>query len=95
MLKKSQEKYEARHDQHKTERSFKVRDKVWLYPNKEILYGPSKNIKALLYVPFEVFEKVGDTVYILILPPYMHIYSLVNGDNFKLYEPSMLDHEEE
>ena len=25
----------------------------------------------------------------------MHIYSLVNVDNLKLYEPSMLDQEEE
>jgi hypothetical protein len=33
--------------------------------------------------------------YRLSLPPYMHIYSIVNVDNLKLYEPSMLDQEEE
>jgi len=38
---------------------------------------------------------VGDNDYRLILPPYMHIYSVVNVDNLKLYEPSMLDQEEE
>jgi hypothetical protein len=37
MLKKSQEKYKAKHDQHRTERSFKVEDRVWLQLNKEIL----------------------------------------------------------
>jgi hypothetical protein len=40
-------------------------------------------------------EKVGDNAYILNLPPYMHIYLVVNVENLKLYEPSMLDQEEE
>jgi hypothetical protein len=47
MLKKSQEKYKARHDQHRTEKSFKVGDRVWLQLNKERLQGPGKKIKAL------------------------------------------------
>ena len=42
--------------------------------------------------PFEVLEKVGD-FYILTLPPYMCIYLVVNVENLKLYEPSMLDQE--
>jgi hypothetical protein len=29
-MKKSQEKYKAKHDQHKTKKSFKVGDRVWL-----------------------------------------------------------------
>jgi hypothetical protein len=40
-------------------------------------------------------EKVGDNAYKLNLPPYMHIYSVVNVENLKLYEPSMLDQEEQ
>jgi hypothetical protein len=40
-------------------------------------------------------EKVGDNTYRLILPPHMHIYSIVNVENLKLYEPLMLDQEEE
>ena len=36
-----------------------------------------------------------DNSYRFSLPPYMHIYYVVNVDNLKLYEPSMLDHEEE
>jgi hypothetical protein len=48
-----------------------------------------------VYGPFEVLEKVGDNAYKLSLPPYMHIYSVVNVENLKLYEPSMLDQEEE
>jgi hypothetical protein len=95
MLKKSQEKYKARHDKHKSEKSFKVGDKILLQLNREILHGPSKKMKALWYGHFEVLEKVGDNSYKLSLPPYMYIYLVVNVDNLKLYEPSMLDQEEE
>ena len=47
------------------------------------------------YGPFEVLEKVGDNPYKLILPPYMCIYSVVNVENLKLSEKSMLDQETE
>jgi hypothetical protein len=40
-------------------------------------------------------EKVGDNTYKLSLPPYVRIYSIVNVENLKLYEPSMLDQKEE
>jgi hypothetical protein len=63
MLKKSQEKYKARHDQHRTERTFRVGDRVWLQMNKERILGPSKKIKALWYGLFEVLENVGDITY--------------------------------
>jgi hypothetical protein len=72
-----------------------VGDKVWLQLNKEKLHGTGKKIKALWYGSFEVFENVRDNSYRLILPPYMCIYSIVNVENLKLYEPSMLDQEEE
>ena len=75
-------------------RTFRVGDRVWLQLNKERLQGPGKKIKDLRYGPFDVLEKVGNNAYILSLPPYMHIYSVVNVENTKLYEPSMLDWEE-
>jgi hypothetical protein len=40
-------------------------------------------------------EKVGDNAYKSSLPPYTCIYSVENVENLKLYEPSMLDQEEE
>ena len=40
-------------------------------------------------------KKVGDNSYRLSLSLYMCIYSIVNVENLKLYETSMLDHEEE
>lgn len=83
-----------RHDQHRTKKSFGVVDKVWLKLNKEKLHGPGNKIKALTYGPYEIVEKVDDNSYQLNLPPYMHIYVVVNVDNLKVYEPSMLDQEE-
>jgi hypothetical protein len=38
---------------------------------------------------------VGDNTYRLNLPPYMCIYSIVNVENRKLYDPSMFNEEEE
>jgi hypothetical protein len=72
-LKNSKEKYNARHNQHKIERTFLVGDRLWLQLNKERLQGPSKKIKVMWYGPFELLEKVGDNAYGVILPPYMHI----------------------
>jgi hypothetical protein len=54
MLKKSREKYKARHEQHIIERTFTVGHKVWLHLNKERLQGLGKKIKDLGYGPFEV-----------------------------------------
>ena len=59
-LKKSHEKYNARHDQHREEKSFKARDSIWLQRNNEWLQGPSKEIKALRYDSFEVLKRVRD-----------------------------------
>jgi len=59
------------------------------------MQGPGKKIKDIIYGPFEILEKVGDNSYRLILPPYICIYLVANVENLKLYEPSMLDQEEE
>ena len=40
-------------------------------------------------------EKVEDNGYRVFPPPYMRIYSIVNVENLKLYETSMLDQDEE
>jgi hypothetical protein len=63
--------------------------------NKEQLQGHGKKIKALRYGHFEVLEKVGDNACKFNLPPYMCICSVLNVENLKLYEPFMLDQEEE
>lgn len=94
-LKKSQEEYNVMHDQHIIEKSVSVGDRVWLQLNKEMPQESSKKIKALQYGPFEILENVGDNSNRLNLPLYMCIYSMMNAENIKLYENSMLDREEE
>jgi len=72
-----------------------VGDIVRLQMNKERLQGSGKNIKSMWYGHFEVVEKVVDNSYRLSLSPYMHIYLVMNVENLKLFEPTMLDKEEE
>jgi hypothetical protein len=43
---------------------------------------------------FYILEKVGDNSYRINIHPYMHIYSVLNLENMKLFEPFMLDQEE-
>ena len=88
---KSHEKDKERHEQHDVEKTFKVGDRVWLHLKKDILQGPCKKIKELWYGNFEVLEKVGHNSYRLFPTPFKNIYSVLNVENSKLYEPSMLD----
>jgi len=94
-LRNSEEKYKVIHDQQKIERMVRVGEKLWIQLNKEWLQGPCKKIKDLYYHPFYILEKVGDNSCKPSIPPYMWIYSVVVVENLKLYDPSMLDQEEE
>jgi hypothetical protein len=94
-LEKSQQLYKSRNDQHREDHKFCVGDKVWLYLSKERLQGAMKKLKPLRYGPFEIIEQVNENAFKLKLPPYMQINSVVNMEYLKLFEPSMLDEEEE
>lgn len=53
-----------------------------------------KKLKPIRYGPFEIQEKIDINAFHLSLSPYMHIYLVVNVENFKLYEsPMILDEE--
>ncbi|XP_059076331.1 wall-associated receptor kinase-like 22 [Cryptomeria japonica] len=54
------------------------------------MQGEGKNLKPIRYGPFEILEKIGTNAFRLNLPPYMQIYSVVNVENLKLYEPPMI-----
>ena len=56
--------------------------------------GEGKKLKPIRYGPFEILEKIGTNAFCLKLPPYMQIYSVVNVENLKLYEPPMIMDEE-
>jgi hypothetical protein len=60
------------------------------------LKGEGKKLKHVHYGPFSILEKSGTNDFHLDLPPYMQIYSVVNVENLKLFEPPMImDRDEE
>ncbi|KAI5350963.1 hypothetical protein L3X38_003854 [Prunus dulcis] len=92
-LKHSQQRYKARHDKHRVPCNFKEGDLVWLHHGKERLTGEGKQLKTIRYGPFKIIKQIGDNAFQLVLPPYMHIYSVINAQNLKLFEPSLLDND--
>jgi hypothetical protein len=67
-----------------------VGDQVWLHINKERLNGKRNKLKPIRYGPFTILEKIDTNTFRLDLPPYMQIYSIVNIENLRLYEPPMI-----
>lgn len=68
-----------------------LRDMVWLHLCEKQIQGRGKKLKPIRYGPFEIVQHVGENALKLELPPYMSIYSVINADNLKLFEPSMFD----
>ncbi|CAL2257437.1 unnamed protein product [Prunus armeniaca] len=60
-------------------------------PFEEWLTGEGKKLKPICYGPFKIIKQIGDNAFQLELPPYMHMYSVINAENLKLFEPSPLD----
>ena len=90
-LKRSQQRYKTRHDKHRVLCTFQEGDLVWLHLGKERLQGEGKKLKPIRYGPFKIIKQIGDNAFQLDLPPYMHMYSVINAENLKLFEPSLLD----
>jgi hypothetical protein len=75
---------------------FQVGDRVWLHISKERLKGEGKKLKPIRYGPFNILKKSGTNTFLLDLPPYMKIYSVVKVENLELFEPPMImDQDEE
>jgi hypothetical protein len=89
-LESSQAKYKKRHDKHHIDHHFQIGDQVWLHINKDRLQGEGRKLKPIRYGPFTILDKVGNDAFQLELPPYMQMYSVVNVENLKLYEPPMI-----
>lgn len=90
-LEKSQSNYKVRHDKHQVDHKFQVCDEFWLYISKKRLHWKGKKFKPIHYGPFEILEKIGNNVFKLDLHPYMQIYSVVNVENLRLFEPPLID----
>ena len=77
------------------EHSFQVGDQVWLYIGKDRIQGEGKKLKPIRYGTFRILEKIGENYFCLDLPAYMHIYSVINANCLRLFEPSMIENTEE
>ena len=83
------------HDKHRVDHHFQVSDHVWLYISKDRLKGEGKKLKLIMYGPFKIVKNIGNNVFWLDLPPYMHIFLVLNVENIKLCEPPMIFDPEE
>ena len=54
------------------------------------MQAEGKKMKPIMYGPFKVLEKIGENAFHLDLLAYMHIYSIVNAENLKIFEPSLI-----
>ena len=56
--------------------------------------GEGKNLKPIRYGPFKILKQVGNNAFQLDFPSYMQMYSVVNVENLRLYEPPLIDDSE-
>ena len=59
------------------------------------MQGEGKKLKPIRYVTFKILEKIGENYFRLDLPAYMHIYSIINAECLRLFEPSLNEDPEE
>ena len=52
-------------------------------------------MKPIRYGPFKILEKIGENASHLDVPAYMQIYSILNVEKLRLYEPSLIEDPEE
>eukprot|EP00253_Pinus_taeda_P010104 PITA_10104 len=77
------------------EHSFQVGDQVWFYIRKDRIQGEGKKLKPIRYGPFRIPKTIGENALRLDLPTYMQIYSVMNANCLRLFEPSMIKDPEE
>ena len=52
-------------------------------------------LEPIRYDPFKILEKIGANAFRLDLPAYMKIYSVLNVENMRLYDPSLIEDPQE
>ena len=55
------------------------------------MQGEDKKLKPIRYGPFKILDKIGENSFFLDFLAYMQIYSVVNAENMRLYEPSLIE----
>ena len=59
------------------------------------MQGEGKKLKPIRYGIFKILEKICENAFCLDFPAYMHIYSVVNVENLRLFQPSLIEDPEE
>ena len=59
--------------------------------SKERMQGEGKKLKPIHYGPFKIIKKIGNNAFQLDFSSYMQMYSVVNVENLRLYEPHLID----
>ena len=90
-LEKSQRSYKERREKHHVDHKFQVGDEFLLYIRKKRLQGEGKKLNPIRYGPLKILQRNGNNAFKLNLPPYMKIYSIVNFENLRLFEPPLID----
>ncbi|XP_026454491.1 uncharacterized protein LOC113355760 [Papaver somniferum] len=75
--------------------NFSKGDLEWSRIGKERLKGEWKKLKPIRYGPFRIVKQFGDNAFQLDLPPYMQMYFVINAEYLKLFEPPLLNEEED
>ena len=55
------------------------------------MQGEGKKLKPIWYGPFNIIKQFGNNAFQLDLPSYMQMYSVVNVEKLRLYEPPLID----
>jgi hypothetical protein len=51
------------------------------------MQGEGKKLKHIRYGPFKILKQVGNNYFQLDFPSYIQMYSVMNVENLRLYEP--------
>ena len=70
--------------------NFQIGDRLWIHISKYRLQGEGRKLNPIRYGNFIILDKFSNNAFRLELPPYMQMYSIVNVENLKLYEPPMI-----
>ncbi|KAI5335209.1 hypothetical protein L3X38_025342 [Prunus dulcis] len=90
LVNRTMQRYKAHHKKHCVPCNFKEGDLVRLHWRGEANWE-GKKLKPIRYGSFKIINQIGDNAFQLELPPYMHMYSIINAENLKIFEPSLLD----
>ena len=54
------------------------------------MQGEGKKLKPIRYGPLKISKQVSNNAFQLDLPSYMQMYSIINVENLRLYEPPLI-----